>query len=281
MSLLDFHVHVGTKHQWTPWVMSYFAEANPDYTKRMSEEITPEAVTAYLDSQGVDKAVVLSEYAPKTSGVVTNEFTAEFCSGNGRLIPFGSISLDNCAEPSDQAEHCIRVLRCRGLKLLPTYVHCYPADPRLPPVYEVACAHGVPVMFHTGTSVFKGSRIRYGNPLLLDDVAEDFPRLKIVMCHGGRPFWYSEAEWMLRRHKNCYIDISGIPPSKLPAIFPHLDKFRDRFLFGSDWPGIRSIAEQARKIQELPFSSDIIEGMLWGNGSHLLGSASNPDQGKG
>ncbi len=86
---------------------------------------------------------------------------------------------------------------------------------------------------------------------------------------------------MLRRHENCYIDISGIPPSRLPAIFPHLEKFRDRFLFGSDWPAIRSIAQQARKIEELPFSSHTIEAMLWGNGSSLLAIGSNPGRGKG
>ncbi len=60
MPLLDFHLHVGTKHQWTPWVMAYFAKTNPEYTKRMSEKITYEAVIAYLDSQAVDKAIVLS-----------------------------------------------------------------------------------------------------------------------------------------------------------------------------------------------------------------------------
>ncbi len=271
MEVLDFHIHVGTKRQWRPWVMSYFADVNPEYTRDMAEKITSQAVIEYLESQSVDKAVVLSEYAPKTTGVVTNEFTAAFCWGTDRLIPFGSISFDNGNEPAVQAEHSISILGCRGLKLLPTYVHCYPDDPRLFPVYEVASAHGVPVMFHTGTSIFKGSRIKYGHPLLLDDIAEDFPRLKIVMCHGGRPFWYKEAEWMIRRHKNAYIDISGIPPSQLPSIFPHLEKFRDRFVFGSDWPGIRHIARQVRKIRELPFSSATLEAILWRNGERLLG----------
>lgn len=270
MPLIDFHLHVATKHQLTPWVMSYFAKMNPEYTRDMSDEISPKAVIAYLESQAVDMAVVLSEYAPKTTGVVTNEFTAAFCWETDRLIPFGSISLDNGTEPAVQAEDCIRDLGCRGLKLLPTYVHFYPADPRLLPVYEVASAYEVPVMFHTGTSIFKGSRVRYGHPLLLDDIADDFPHLRIVMCHGGRAFWYAEAEWMVRRHDNTYIDISGIPPTKLPSIFPHLVKFRDRFIFGSDWPGIRFIDEQVRKIQELPFSPDTIEAVLWQNAARLL-----------
>lgn len=250
--------------------MTYFAERNPQYTEHMADEITTEAVLEYLDSQAVDRGVVLSEYAPLTSGVVSNEFTVSFCAETDRLIPFASVSLHEGAEPAVQAEHAVRTLGCRGIKLLPTYVHFYPDDKRLQPVYEVASALEVPVMFHTGTSLFKGSRIRYGHPLLLDDVAEDFPRMTIVLCHGGRPFWYAEAEWMVRRHENCFIDISGIPPRKIPVVFPHLESLRDRFLFGSDWPGVPSIAEQVRKIEDLPLHSETLEALLWKNAARVL-----------
>jgi predicted TIM-barrel fold metal-dependent hydrolase len=271
MELIDFHVHVGTKHHWTPWVISFFQEQNPEYIDDFVEEITPDGVLKYLDSQGVDMVVVLAEYAPQTTGVVTNEFVEEFCSESPRLIPFGSINLNDEAEPAVQAERCIKDLNCRGLKFLPTYVHFYPDDARLLPAYEVAQDLRIPVMFHTGSSIFKGSRIKFGNPLLLDEIAEDFPRLTIVMSHGGRPFWYAEAEWMLRRHKNTVIDLAGIPPKQLPSIFPHLERFRDRFVFGSDWPGIPSIAAQSLAIRELPFSPPAIEAILWENAARLLG----------
>ena len=215
--------------------------------------------------------MVLAEYAPKSTGVVTSEFAADFCKSTNRLVPFGSICLYEGPTPAVQADYCIRELGCRGFKMLPTYSHFYPADPRLLPAYEVAQDLGVPVMFHTGSSTFKGSRIRYGNPLLLDDVADDFPDMAIIMSHGGRPFWYDEAEWMLRRHNKTYIDVTGIPPRQLPALFPHLENMRDRFVFGSDWPGFPSIADQAKLIQELPFSSRTKDAILWENGAHLLG----------
>ena len=80
--------------------------------------------------------------------------------------------------------------------------------------------------------------------------------------------------------EDCYIDISGVPASQLPTILPGLAKYRDRFLFGSDWPEILFIVEQAPKIEELPFNSDTIEAMLWGNGHHLLRIDSNHDQEK-
>jgi predicted TIM-barrel fold metal-dependent hydrolase len=271
MPIIDFHLHIGIERLMNPWVISFFAENNPDFAQHLSEEMSQRSVIEYLDSQGVEKAVVLADYAPKTTGVVTSEFVAEFCNGTDRLIPFGTIRFDDPTPPAVQAEHCIKVLGCRGIKLLPTYVHFYPADQRLLPAYEVLSALGVPVMFHTGTSVFKGSRIRYGNPLLLDDVAEDFPDLKIIICHAGRPFWYSEAEWMLRRHRNTYIDVSGIPLKRLPELFPHLERLRDRFIFGSDWPGIPSIRGQVSRIQALPFSAETIEAILWRNGARLLG----------
>lgn len=270
MPVIDMHLHVGTRHHWTPWVISYFEQNNPYYIERFVEEITPAGVLTYMDTQELDRAVVLPEYAPKTTGVVTNEFAADFCKDSNRLIPFGSICLYDETDTGVQAERCLRQLGCRGLKLLPTYAHFYPDDPRMFPAYEVAQDLGVPVMFHTGTSIFRGSRIRYGNPLLLDDVADNFDRMTIVLCHGGRPFWFREAEWMLRRHPNAYIDIAGIPPKQLPAIFPHLERLRDRFVFGSDWPGIPSISRQVDRIRKLPFDTATIEAILWDNAARIL-----------
>ena len=126
----------------------------------------------YLDAEGVDKAVILAEYAPKTSGVVTHDFVHRLCRGNDRLIPFGCISLDVGFDPGAEAERCITELGFRGLKIMPSYCHFYPDDHRMMPAYEVAQDLQVPVMFHTGTSLFPGSRIRYANPLLVDDLAD-------------------------------------------------------------------------------------------------------------
>ncbi len=271
MPVIDVHVHVATKYHWTPWVIDFFAGTNPYYTENFVEEISPQGVLEYLDAERIDRAVILAEYAPKATGVVTNEFAAEFCKDSDRLIPFGSICLYDGTDTGTQAEKCIRDLGCRGLKLLPTYAHFFPDDPRMLPVYEAARDYGVPVMFHTGTSIFRGSRIRFGNPLLLDDVADNFRELTIIMSHGGRPFWYAEAEWMLRRHPNVHIDISGIPPKQLPQVFPRLEALQDRFLFGSDWPGIPSIAAQVARIRELKVSPKVIEAILWDNAARILG----------
>jgi uncharacterized protein len=235
------------------------------------DQVTPALLTQLLEGQGITYGALLAEYSPKTSGVVPNEFVAEFCRGGDRLIPIGSIDLNSDVDTGLQTDHCVTELGCRGLKLLPSYAHFYPDDKRMYPAYRSASRLGVPVMFHTGTSLFPGSRIRYANPLLLDDIAEDFPNLNIVMCHAGRPFWYKEAEWMLARHANVHIDISGIPLKQFPTLFPKADRYPDRFIFGSDWPTRPMIAEYVRQVKQFPYRAETIEGMLWNNGARLLG----------
>jgi uncharacterized protein len=271
--IIDFHLHIGTKAHWTPWVIEYFRQNNPFYYKSFSEKITPEGIIAYLESQGVDKAVVLSEYAPKTSGVVTNEFTTEFCKGRGQFIPFGAICLYSEVPLADQAEHAVKNLGVRGFKMLPTYAHFYPNDPGLFAFYEFAQSAEVPLLFHTGTSIFKGSRVKYGDPLLLDEVADEFPSLKIILEHGGRPFWYEEAGWMITRHEHVYIGIAGIPTRHLPKYFPHLERYSDRFIFGSDWPGMPDIKPLVEKVYDLPFSAETKERILGKNAETVLGQS--------
>jgi len=69
----------------------------------------------------------------------------------------------------------------------------------------------MPVMIHTGTSIFPGARNLHAQPMLCDDVGIDYPNLVVILAHGGRPLWMNEAFFLVRRHKNMYMDISGIP----------------------------------------------------------------------
>ena len=273
MRVIDFHLHVGTREHWNPWVMEFFRQQNPTYTSLFSERITPEGLIPYLKAQGVDRAVVLSEYAPKATGVVTNEFTSAFCANHEELIPFGAPCLYSDVPLPEQAERAVKELGMRGFKMLPPYARFYPNDPALFPFYEAVADLGVPIQFHTGTSIFKGTRIKYGDPLLLDDVADEFPHLKIVLDHGGRPFWYDRAGWMITRHPNVSIGITGIPAKRLLEVFPQLPAYPDRFIFGSDWPGVPDIRSFAERIQRLPLKEDVIERFLWKNAAELLGLA--------
>src|SRR5712692_11885381 len=114
----------------------------------------------------------------------------------------------------------------------------------------------VPVWTITGTSIFPGARNKYGRPMELDDVAVDFPDLQIVMAHGGRPLYMEEAFFILRRHHNVRLDVSGIPPAKLLQYFPRLAEVADRTLWGTDWPspGVKDLRQNIDQFLELPLT---------------------------
>jgi predicted TIM-barrel fold metal-dependent hydrolase len=119
--------------------------------------------------------------------------------------------------------------------------------------------------------VFKGARIKYGDPLLLDDVAIDFPELTILMAHSGRPFWYDQAFWMARRHENIYMEVSGLPAKNLLEYFPRLEESADKVVYGSDWPGNPDLQRNVRAIRELPISEQAKEAILFKNAAKILG----------
>ncbi|HEY5729170.1 MAG TPA: amidohydrolase family protein, partial [Anaerolineales bacterium] len=129
---------------------------------------------------------------------------------------------------------------------------------------------GLPMLVHTGSSVFKGSRIKYGDPLLLDDVAVDFPHLTILMAHCGRPFWYDHAAWMARQHENVYMEVSGLPAKKLLEYFPRLEELSDKVVYGSDWPGNPDLRRNPDAIRGLPISEKAKQAILYDNAAKIL-----------
>jgi predicted TIM-barrel fold metal-dependent hydrolase len=140
-------------------------------------------------------------------------------------------------------------------------------------VYRRCEEWGIPVMVHTGTSFFTGARIKYGDPLTLDDVAVDFPKLKIIMAHGGRPLWMETAFYLMRRHRNMYMDISSIPPKKLLSdYFPRLEEIADRVLFGTDWPGpqVEDMRKNADDFLSLDLKPETKQKIIYDNAMKLF-----------
>ncbi|BFH73789.1 amidohydrolase family protein [Sulfurisphaera javensis] len=156
-----------------------------------------------------------------------------------------------------------------GFKIHPVHQWIKPNDYReeergikgLEFLYEFAQDHNLPVIIHTGTSMFDKARNKYGDPIFVDDVAVDFPKLKIVMAHMGRPNWVPTAFQLVRIRKNIYAEISSIPPKKLLEYLPRLEEISYKTIYGSDYggPGVKSLSENLRNFLSLNISSEAKE----------------------
>ncbi|MFQ5488931.1 MAG: amidohydrolase family protein [Gammaproteobacteria bacterium] len=269
--VIDFHIHPGHYDQYHPWVQELYGQFQGDNARQVLDRLLrPANLVQYLDECGIDYAVCLAEENPKTTGMVTNEWVAEFCAGQERLIPFCNINPFLEGRPARVLERCVRELGFRGLKLIPGYQGFSANEEFVYPLYAKAVELNIPVLVHTGSSIFQGFRLRHANPLDLDDVAVDFPDLTIVMAHGGRGLWYDEAFFLARLHKNVYLEIAGLPPQNLLRYFPDLERLADKVIFGSDWPGAPPIAENIQTIRQLPLHDETKEKILGGNAARLL-----------
>lgn len=268
--IIDFHMHAGLYHEIHPWVTEWIKTQVDDPDTFLNQVLTPEGMVNFLRENGVDYAVALAEISPITTGVMNNEGVAELCQGIDCLIPFCNINPFMVADLADDLERYVTKMGFRGLKLYPTYQHFYANDSRLYPLYAKAQELGIPVMIHTGSSVFRGSRLKYGDPLFMDDVAVDFPELTLLMVHSGRGFWYERAYFLTKLHTNVYMEISGLPPKRLLDYFPELERVADKVIFGSDWPGMPYVGSNIEAIRELPLSEETKDKILGENAARIL-----------
>jgi uncharacterized protein len=258
--ITDCHVHIQPQEMFKPAALEVIKRKRTDYKQIAEYCRSPKAFLKHLDRVGVERAALINYVAPEVMGLTAevNQWVADYVKENPRrLIPCGSIHPRHTRNVLADMEQILR-LGIRMIKIHPPHQLLYPNDylkgvNELEIIYRAAEANGIPVMFHTGTSIFQGARNKYGDPIYLDDVAVDFPKLKMVMAHGGRPLWMETAFFLVRRHPNVLLDISGIPPKTLLTYFPRLEEIASKTLFGTDWPGpgvpdIKQNLEQFRSL---------------------------------
>jgi predicted TIM-barrel fold metal-dependent hydrolase len=267
---IDFHIHIGLKEHWHEWVHDYQKSSQSEFYTRYEELIIPEKFAAYLKSHGIAKAVILPDICPVTTGIVPNEYVLEFCAKHDVFVPFCTVNPSLVTHPGLEAKRYIQK-GARGIKLYPSYNHFYPNDKRLYPLYSLAQQERLPVLLHTGSSVFRGAKIKYADPLHLDDVATDFPELVLLMAHGGRGIWYDRAFFLSRLHPHLYVEISGLPPKNLLTYFPDMENNIDKFVYGSDWPAVKNLSANIDAIKKLPLAEESIEQILYANAAKILG----------
>lgn len=232
---------------------------------------SPKAFLKHMDAAGIDRGVLINYVAPEVIGFTSevNQWIADYVRENpARLISCGGLHPRQSHNILADVEQILR-LKIRMIKIHPPHQLLFPNDylngvKELEVIYRAAEANGIPVMFHTGTSIFHGARNRYGDPIFVDDVAVDFPKMKILLAHGGRPLWMHTAFFLLRRHPNVYLDISGIPPKALLKYFPRLEEIAHKTLFGTDWPGpgVPDIKKNLNDFRALPLKEEVKQQIL-------------------
>jgi predicted TIM-barrel fold metal-dependent hydrolase len=226
-------------------------------------------------------AVIFAVDSESVTGMppVPSEEVAEAAAANPDvLIPFASVDPARGRRAVLEARRLIDEHGVRGFKLHPNLQAFFPNDRKVYPLYEEIAAAGLPVLFHTGHSGIGsglpgggGIRLKYSNPLHVDDVAADFPGLPIVLAHPSFP-WQDEALSVALHKRQVYIDLSGWSPRYFP---PQLVQYantllRDRVLFGSDYPLItpdRWLAD----FERLEIKPEVRPLILKENAARLLG----------
>lgn len=282
LMIIDFHIHLSLPEHELPSVMEWLrSNYQGDLDAHLENILTPQNVRRHLQENDIDLAVGLAEVSPLTTGVADNEYVGKFCaeansiadpaSGpRGRVLPFASLNPFIVNDLAADLERLVKEYGFKGVKVYPPYQHHYVNDSRMYPLYAKLQELGLPMLVHTGSSVFKGARIKYADPLLLDDVAIDFPDLTILMAHSGRPFWYEQAFWLARRHENVYMEISGLPAKHLLDYFPRLEMLADKVVYGSDWPGNPDLKRNVEAIRALAISDEAKQKILCDNAARIL-----------
>jgi hypothetical protein len=277
--VIDIHVHIMPYHMMKPSALALIKSGRKDYADVERYSADPKAFLALLDQLGVERAGLINYVAPNVMGLTPeiNDWIAKYCqAAPDRLLAFGGVHPGTVADPGDEVDR-MAGLGIRALKIHPSHQVLAPnsymdGNSGLAAVYQRAQANRLPVMIHTGTSIFPGARNLHAQPMLCDDVATDYPDLVIILAHGGRPLWMDEAFFLVRRHKKMYMDISGIPPQKLLEYFPRIEDIADKVLWGTDWPGpgVPEIKGNMDKFNALPIRTDAKRKILYDNAARLF-----------
>ena len=280
MRVVDVHVHVQPWEQLLPEVAGVMTGSRTDLPDIRRYINDPDAFVRFLDEQGVARAALINYPAQDVMGFdeSVNDFTAAYRDKHpGRILAFGGIHPRLTRDPEREIARMLDVLRLDGVKVHPPHQLVHANDHvngnrALAALYAGCQDRGVPVMIHGGTSVFPGARGKFGDPMDVDDVAVDFPRLPLIIAHGGRPLHMDTAVHLVRRHPTVYMDLSGIPPKSLLEYFPKLESLAAKCLFGTDWPspGVRSIKENVEAFLTLPLSERAKERILSGTADLLF-----------
>ena len=281
LTAIDVHTHAEVSTHGHASLDEDLNDASSGYFKvEGARKPTLPEMAAYYRGRKM-AAVVFTVDAEHATGrpPVPNEEVAEAAAANPDvLIPFASIDPFRGKAGVRQARRLVDEFGVKGFKFHPGIQGFFPNDRLAYPLYELIEETGTVALFHTGQTGIGagvpgggGIRLKYSNPLHVDDVAADFPHLKIILAHPSFP-WQDEALAVATHKPGVHIDLSGWSPKYFP---PQLVQYantllKDKVLFGSDYPVLtpdRWLADFAK----LPIKDDVRPKILKDNAARLLG----------
>lgn len=273
--LVDAHVHVpvlgSLKPSWIQWAKDFGPAGILKDLWDADGRPRPDRLDALFAEQGVDTALLFCEYSPKATGLQLFDDLLPIVEHNPRR--FRPVANVNPHLHFPIAEELTRQLDlgAAALKLHPVHGGFRCDDPMLYPAYQVLVERGVPLVVHCGTSTFPGSMNELADPAYLLPVVRDFPTLDVVLAHGGRGWWYDAAGFMALSHEHVWIELSGLPPKRLPQYYAKYDlgRLARRWIFATDWPGVPGTAANARAVVDLGLDDELAGLVLGGNAQRV------------
>jgi predicted TIM-barrel fold metal-dependent hydrolase len=278
---IDVHVHAEVScHDPEDPVMGQFFDAASAYFKAPRERPKmPETIQLYRD---MNIALVLFTVDAETgmgAKRVSNYEVAEQAQKNDDIcIAFASIDPHKGKYGAREARDLVENHGVKGFKFHGIAQNAHPADRMAYPIYEVINEYKLPAIFHTGHSGMGtgmrgggGMRLKYGEPMLIDDVAVDFPDMKIILAHPSWP-WVDQSLSMALHKDNVFIDLSGWSPKYFPKqVIQYANtQLKHKMLFGSDFPLIHP-DKWIAAAQEVGFREEVMPGIMKDNAARVLG----------
>jgi predicted TIM-barrel fold metal-dependent hydrolase len=275
LPVIDAHMHVPrlstVSPSWMQWAVDYGRDSGWQSVFDQAGDPDPARLDALLDAEGVDAALLFAEYSPRATGIQPVEDLLPIVEHHPRRYRLvANVNPLLHTPPVAEAERQLD-LGAVAVKVHPVHGGFRVDRDDMYPVYDLCAARGVPVIVHTGPSVFPGSQADAGDPELMDPIAAAYPGISFVLAHGGRGHWYDQAARMALARDNVWIDLAGLPPKRLPDYYAgfELPVLAAKWIFATDWPGVPGVARNARAIAALGLPDDTLAAVLAGNATRV------------
>jgi uncharacterized protein len=275
LAVVDAHMHVPrlstVSPAWLEWAVKFGQDSGWRDVFGAAGDPDPARLDAALEKEGVDAALLFAEYSPGATGIQPVEDLLPIIAHNpDRYRLVANVNPRMHHPPAAEAERQLN-LGAVAVKIHPVHGAFQVDRDDMYPVYDLCAERGVPVIVHTGPSIFPGSQAEAGDPKLMDAIARAYPGVPFVLAHGGRGHWYADAARMALSLDNVWIDLAGLPPKRLPDYYAGFDfhALARKWIFGTDWPGVPGVARNARAIAALDLPDDTLAAVLSKNATRV------------